>query len=101
VHAEDEGCASHPEFRLQALRHSDILAVRQAARLAMRGGRLPHARCLTCQKVAQWLEAWLPPSVLAPVPARAHVLLSVVCEAHRELPATAVERLIHQHHGRW
>jgi hypothetical protein len=31
---------------------------------------------------------------------RAHVILSVVCEAHRELPATAVERLIHEDHGR-
>jgi hypothetical protein len=85
-----------PSPALQALLHSDIPAVRQAARLAMRGGRLPSARCLTCQKVAQWLEAWLPPSVLA----RARVILSVVCEAHRELPATAVERLVHQDHGR-
>jgi hypothetical protein len=49
---------------------------------------------------AQWLEAWLPPSMLAPVLARAHVILSMVCEAHHELPATAVERLIHQDHGR-
>jgi hypothetical protein len=45
-------------------------------------GRLPRARCLTCQQVAQWPEAWLPLSLLAPVPARVHVLLSVVCETH-------------------
>ena len=89
-----------PSPALQALLHSDIPAVRQAARLAMRGGRLPRARCLKCQKVAQWLEAWLPPSVLAPVPARTPVILYVVCEAHRELPATEVERLVHQDHGR-
>jgi len=50
--------------------------------------------------VAQWLEAWLPPGVLAPVPARAHVILYAVCEAHCELPATEVERLVHQDHGR-
>ncbi len=88
-----------PSPALQALLHSDIPAVQQAARLAMRGGRLPRARCLKCQKVAQWLEAWLPPSVLAPVPARAPVILYVVCEAHRELPAAEVERLVHQDHG--
>jgi len=65
----------------------------------MRGGRLPRSRCLKCQKVAHWLEAWLPPSLLAPVPDRARVLLYVVCEAHRELPAAEVERLVHQGRG--
>ena len=87
-----------PSPALQALLHSDIPAVRQA-RLAMRGGRLPRALSQVPEggAVAGSVAA---PSVLAPVPARARVLLSMVCEAHRELPATEVERLIHQDHGR-
>ena len=85
-----------PTPALQALLHSDMPAVQQAARLALRGGRLPRARCLKCQKVAHWLAAWIPPSLRAPVPDRAHVILYVVCEAHRELPDAEVERLVHQ-----
>jgi hypothetical protein len=88
-----------PSPALQALLHSDIPAVRQAARLAMRGRRLPRALSQVPEggAVAGSVAA---PSVLAPVPARARVLLSMVCEAHRELPATEVERLIRQEHGR-
>jgi hypothetical protein len=50
--------------------------------------------------VAHWLAAWLPPSLFAPVPDRAHVILYVVCEAHRELPDAEVERLVHQGRSR-
>ena len=78
-----------PTPALQALLHSD------------RGGRLPRARCLKCQKVAHWLAAWIPPSLRAPVPDRARVRLYVVCEAHRDLPEAEVERLVHQGHGHW
>ena len=68
-----------PTPALPPLLHSDIPAVQQAARLALRGGRLPRARCLKCQRVAHWLAAWLPPSLRAPVPDQARVRLYVVC----------------------
>jgi hypothetical protein len=88
-----------PSPALQALLHNDIPAGRRAARLAMHGDGSP-GRAVSRARRGAVAGSVAAAQHAGPVLARAHVILSMVCEAHHGLPATAVERLIHQDHGR-
>ena len=65
--------------------HGDYpLAVKRAVALAVRGGRWGKQRCLKCGQRARYLSAYIPSTLLSPVPAEGTKMkLYWLCEVHR------------------
>ena len=84
----------HPEA--QALLGVDIsAAVKSIIMLAVRGGRLPPARCLRCGQRTRFVAVFVPPALLAPVPGPGRPRLYRVCRECRPVLTPAdIEALL-------
>jgi hypothetical protein len=75
----------HTSPVIDALLHGDYPeTVKRAVALAVKGGRWGKQACLKCGKRGRFLSAYIPPALLAPVPAEdARMKLYWLREAHR------------------